>query len=213
MESVSCFVRVVVGSLRDHTAHMNSLVFQTALSSCDCSLTAVCADARLCEQLLPATATLQDLTHCPERSDRRNRRPHRAKTLAPRAHRRGNHFSSVHPTRPALFWQQNGAANAGPARLLPPLLDTSAAAWKRIAIRIEPCRAQGRVVRRAPPASCGSAGCSAAGSRRHQHGRALRRRERAALVGPPHCVLLRHPHRGAVRHAIHVGQPAVARRH
>jgi hypothetical protein len=25
-------------------------------------------DARLCEQLLPATATLQDLTHCPERS-------------------------------------------------------------------------------------------------------------------------------------------------
>jgi hypothetical protein len=28
----------------------------------------VCADARLCEQLLPATATLQDLTHCPERS-------------------------------------------------------------------------------------------------------------------------------------------------
>ena len=65
---VECFVRVVVGSLRDHTAHMNSLVFQTALSSCDCSLTAVCADARLCEQLLPATATLQDLTHCPERS-------------------------------------------------------------------------------------------------------------------------------------------------
>ena len=64
----SCFVRVVVGSLRDHTAHMNSLVFQTALSSCDCSLTAVSADARLCEQLLPATATLQDLTHCPERS-------------------------------------------------------------------------------------------------------------------------------------------------
>ena len=63
-----CFVRVVVGSLRDHTAHMNSLVFQTALSSCDCSLTAVCADARLCEQLLPATATLPDLTHCPERS-------------------------------------------------------------------------------------------------------------------------------------------------
>jgi hypothetical protein len=59
---------VVVGSLRDHTAHMNSLVFQTALSSCDCSLTAVCADARLCEQLLPATATLPDLTHCPERS-------------------------------------------------------------------------------------------------------------------------------------------------
>jgi len=35
---VECFVRVVVGSLRDHTAHMNSLVFQTALSSC---LTAV----------------------------------------------------------------------------------------------------------------------------------------------------------------------------
>ena len=65
----SCFVRVVVGSLRDHTAHMNSLVFQTALSSCDCSLTAVCADARLCEQLLPATATLPDLAHCPERSD------------------------------------------------------------------------------------------------------------------------------------------------
>jgi hypothetical protein len=41
---------------------MNSLVFQTALSSCDCSLTAVCADARLCEQLLPATATLPDHT-------------------------------------------------------------------------------------------------------------------------------------------------------
>ena len=66
MGSVSCFVRVVVGSLRDHTAHMNSLVFQTALSSCDCSLTAVSSDARLCEQLLPATATLPDLTHCPE---------------------------------------------------------------------------------------------------------------------------------------------------
>ena len=71
MESVSCFVRVVVGSLRDHTAHMKSLLFQTALSSCDCSLTAVCADARLCEQLLPDSArshTLPDLTHCPERS-------------------------------------------------------------------------------------------------------------------------------------------------
>jgi hypothetical protein len=72
VESVSCFVRVVVGSLRDHTAHMNSLSFQTALSSCDCRLTAVCADARLCEQLLPASArshTLPDLTHCPERSE------------------------------------------------------------------------------------------------------------------------------------------------
>ena len=66
---VECFVRVVVGSLRDHTAHMNSLLFQTALSSCDCSLAAVCADARLCERLLPATArshTLPDLTHCPD---------------------------------------------------------------------------------------------------------------------------------------------------
>jgi hypothetical protein len=58
---------------------MNSPLFQMALSPCDCSLTAVCADARLCEQLLllPTSArarshTLPDLishiTHCPERS-------------------------------------------------------------------------------------------------------------------------------------------------
>jgi hypothetical protein len=60
---VECFVRVVAGSLRDHTAHMNSLLFQTALSSCDCSLTAVCADARLREQLLPATATHCQISH------------------------------------------------------------------------------------------------------------------------------------------------------
>jgi hypothetical protein len=72
--------RVVVGSLRDRTARMNSLLSQTALSSCDCSLAAVCADARLCEQLLPASP---GLTHC-------------------RAHCQISH------TLPRAFWSRSG---------------------------------------------------------------------------------------------------------
>ena len=55
-------------STRPHRPHELSSIPNGLVFLSDCSLTAVCADARLCEQLLPATATLQDLTHCPERS-------------------------------------------------------------------------------------------------------------------------------------------------
>jgi len=47
---------------------MNSPLFQTALSPCDCSLTAVCADARLCELLLPHRQVSHQISHSPERS-------------------------------------------------------------------------------------------------------------------------------------------------